>query len=155
MDPLPWVCPCGLLPYYYNPINPRAIMPLSSHDIHKVHGWTFMKKLGYTLGKGLRKNKDGKVEPYTPPPCAVKKGLGYDRNNHQPQNKQWTLKEHFVSCSIFNPNESPDLDDPFQCVNFDYDADSDDENQWKSFSTPSRRSSMASSERFSSSKSAL
>lgn len=82
----------------------------------------------HTRKKGS-KNQNEKVKPYIPLPNAGKEGLGYDRNNSQPQNKEWTLKEHFVSHSIFNPNESPDTDDPFQCVNFGYNADLDDENR--------------------------
>lgn len=87
-----------------------------------------MKKLGYIPGKGFGKDQNGRVKSYIPPPHVGKESLGYDWDTDIPPNKHWTLKERFVSGSIFNPNESLKIDDPFPCINVDYNADLDDEN---------------------------
>lgn len=81
---MPWVCPCGILPSYSNLINPIAILPSSSREIHKVHGWTFMKKFGYTIGKGLEKNQNGNVEPHISLLRVGREGLSYNRSNDIP-----------------------------------------------------------------------
>lgn len=75
IDPLPLVCPRGILPSYSNPIHHRAIMPSSSREIQKVHGWTLMKKLSYIPGKRAQRTKTRKLSLISHYPAQEKKAL--------------------------------------------------------------------------------